>query len=165
MSMDSYSESSGADTRSDIDSEGNTNLWQGEEGGDISGYARELISMLDPGQTLSGVNLNEESSVRRFMGESRRDSVINTIIRLRKLKKHMASIFPVAEVQCIDQKLARCMSAMNMDKSHIEALVLINERHQVLDKMVDEGLLLEQEDNEIFKMFVNSQVKLIQSNK
>lgn len=161
MSSDSYSESSGG-------SECENNLWDqgGDDGGaDISGFTRELISMLDSKQSLSGVDLNDESSVRKFMDDTRRDSMVNTIIRLRKLKKSVAPLLSAAEVQTIDKKLMRCVSALNMDKNRMESLVLIAERHRVLEKVMEEELLLEQEDDEIFEMFVASQVQLIKQHK
>lgn len=166
MSSSAYSDSSG--DGSDSETGGAvSNVWEEAEGDTtaISGYTRELISLLDPQQTLHGVDLNDESRVRQYMEKTRRDSVINTIIRLRKLKKHMSSIFTNAEVRVIDEKLARCMSAMKMDKGHAEALILINERHQMLDKLVDDELLLEHEDNELFDMFVKTHVGLVKGSK
>jgi hypothetical protein len=162
MSSSAYSDSSGSGSEvGDV-----SNVWEEEAGGDaISGYTRELIALLDPQQKLHGVDLNSESNVRQYMEKRRQDSVINTIIRLRKLKKLMSSIFTSAEVRAIDEKLARCMSAMKMDKSHAEALILINERHQMLDKFVDDGLLFEHEDNELFNLFVKTHVGLVKSSK
>lgn len=131
----------------------------------IPSYIRELIYMLDPENALGGVDLNDESSVRHYMKGVKEDRLRDKIIRLRRLRSFLSRDFSNEEVSVVDHAIKQCLSEFGEDADmfRVESRIRVDERNRALEHAVESKLLSEEEDEDVFNFFIQSQVKLMKS--
>lgn len=129
----------------------------------IPSYVGELIYMLDPENTLGGVDLNDESSVRHYMKGVKEERLRDKIIRLRRLRSSLSRDFSNEEVSVVDHAIKQCLSEFGEDMFRVESRIRVDERNRALEHAVESKLLSEEEDEDVFNFFIQSQVKLMKS--
>lgn len=131
----------------------------------IPSYIRELIYMLDSENALGGVDFNDESSVRHYMKGVKEDRLRDKIIRLRRLRSSLSRDFSNEEVSVVDHAIKQCLSEFGEDADmfRVESRIRVDERNRALEHAVESKLLSEEEDEDVFNFFIQSQVKLMKS--
>lgn len=132
----------------------------------LPGYIRELVHTLDTGSALAHVNIESEFEVRKYLKECARDVIIAKVARLKRLQTSLSGVFSKSELDYVSAGIKQCVATLDPeDQPRVSTLVKIKDRTDMLNRVVEGGLLHEQDDHELFRQIISSHALLIKSTK